>query len=67
MKLLGQVFLLSILFTLAISAMAFPIIMVFLLYYFPEEWVDGIYLIFTAGLWLLFFLIMYIVVKREKD
>lgn len=67
MKLLGQVFLLSILFTLAISAMVFPIIMVFLLYYFPEEWVDGIYLIFTAGLWLLFFLIMYIVVKREKD
>lgn len=67
MKLLGQVFLLSILFTLAISAMAFPIIMVFLLYYFPEEWVDGIYLIFTVGLWLLFFLIMYIVVKREKD
>lgn len=67
MKLVSQVFLLSILFTLAISTMAFPIIMGFLLYYFPEEWVDGMYLIFTAGLWLLIFLIMYIVVKREKD
>lgn len=67
MKLLGQVFLLSILFTLAISAMAFPIIMVFLLYYFPEEWVDLIYLIFTGGLWFLIFLITYIIMKREND
>lgn len=67
MKLLGKAFLLSFLFTLVISFIDFPFIIMILLYNFPEEWVDLIYLIFTVGLWFLIFLITYIIVKREND
>lgn len=69
MKLLGKTFLLSFLFTFIISFIDFPFVMTILLYNFPEEWVDSIYLIFTVGLWFLIFLIMYIIIiiKREND
>lgn len=67
MKLLGKAFLLSFLFTLVVSFIDFPFIIMILLYNFPEEWVDLIYLIFTVGLWFLIFLITYIIVKREND
>lgn len=67
MKLLGKAFLLSFLFTLVISFIDFPFIIMILLYNFPEERVDLIYLIFTVGLWFLIFLITYIIVKREND
>lgn len=69
MKLLGKAFLLSFLFTFIISFIDFPFIMIILLYNFPEEWVDLIYLIFTGGLWFLIFLITYIIIiiKREND
>lgn len=69
MKLLGKAFLLSFLFTFIISFIDFPFVMIILLYNFPEEWVDLIYLIFTGGLWFLFFLITYIIIiiKREND
>ena len=69
MKLLGKAFLLSLLFTFIISFIDFPFVMTILLYNFPEEWVDLIYLIFTVGLWFLIFLIMYIIIiiKREND
>lgn len=67
MKQVVKIFLLSILFTLGISTMAFPMVMGFLLYNFPEEWVDGIYLTFTMILWLIIFISFYIVVKREND
>lgn len=67
MKLLGKAFLLSFLFTLVISFIDFPFIIMILLYNFPEEWVDLIYLIFTVGLWFLIFLITYIIIKREND
>lgn len=69
MKLLGKVFLLSFLFTFIISFIDFPFVMIILLYNFPEEWVDLIYLIFTGGLWFLIFLITYIIIiiKREND
>lgn len=50
MKLLGKAFLLSFLFTFIISFIDFPFVMIILLYNFPEEWVDLIYLIFTGGL-----------------
>lgn len=69
MKLLGKAFLLSFLFTFIISFIDFPFVMIILLYNFPEEWVDLIYLIFTGGLWFLIFLITYIIIiiKREND
>ena len=69
MKLLGKAFLLSLLFTFIISFIDFPFVMIILLYNFPEEWVDLIYLIFTVGLWFLIFLITYviIIIKREND
>ena len=67
MKLLGKAFLLSFLFTLVISFIDFPFIIMILLYNFPEEWVDLIYLIFTVGLGFLIFLITYIIIKREND
>lgn len=67
MKLLGKAFLLSFLFTFIISFIDFPFVMIILLYNFPEEWVDLIYLIFTGGLWFLIFLITYIIMKREND
>ena len=69
MKLLGKAFLLSLLFTFIISFIDFPFVMTILLYNFPEEWVDLIYLIFTVGLWFLIFLITYIIIiiKREND
>ena len=69
MKLLGKTFLLSLLFTFIISFIDFPFVMTILLYNFPEEWVDLIYLIFTVGLWFLIFLITYIIIiiKREND
>ena len=67
MKLLGKAFLLSLLFTFIISFIDFPFVMIILLYNFPEEWVDLIYLIFTGGLWFLIFLITYIIMKREND
>lgn len=65
MKLLGKAFL----FTFIISFIDFPFVMIILLYNFPEEWVDLIYLIFTGGLWFLIFLITYIIIiiKREND
>ena len=67
MKLLGKAFLLSFLFTFIISFIDFPFVMIIMLYNFPEEWVDLIYLIFTGGLWFLIFLITYIIMKREND
>lgn len=67
MKLIGQIFLLSALFTFTVAIMAFPVGMTALLHYFPEEYVDLIYFISTIGLWMLVFLIMYFVVKREND
>lgn len=69
MKLLGKAFLLSFLFTFIISFIDFPFVMIIMLYNFPEEWVDLIYLIFTGGLWFLIFLITYIIIiiKREND
>lgn len=67
MKLLGKAFLLSFLFTFIISFIDFLFVMIILLYNFPEEWVDLIYLIFTGGLWFLIFLITYIIMKREND
>lgn len=69
MKLLGKAFLLSFLFIFIISFIDFPFVMIIMLYNFPEEWVDLIYLIFTGGLWFLIFLITYIIIiiKREND
>lgn len=66
MKLLGQVFLLSIALTLLLTGITFPIHMGLLLYYLPEEIVDKTFIFNATLMWSIIFIILIINVKREN-
>lgn len=66
MKLLGQVFLLSIALTVLLTGITFPIHMGLLLYYLPEEIVDKTFIFNATLMWLIIFIILIINVKREN-